>query len=104
MNTTIVCVLSQLALEIQYFNFIFYLFRIRQLHHANTKNTKLQKTGPPYNENSVSSHHSQAQAHNLEPRFTKNLKSDRNRKPISGAKMRFTKIHKLMITSVFERK
>ena len=26
------------------------------------------------------------------PRFTKNLKSDRNRKPISGAKMRFTKI------------
>ena len=26
------------------------------------------------------------------PRFTKNLKSDRNRKYISGAKMRFTKI------------
>ena len=26
------------------------------------------------------------------PSFTKNLKSDRNRKPISGAKMRFTKI------------
>ena len=26
------------------------------------------------------------------PRFTKNLKSDRNRKLISGAKMRFTKI------------
>ena len=38
------------------------------------------------------------------PRFTKNLKSDRNRKPISGAKMRFTKSHKVMITSVFERK
>ena len=38
------------------------------------------------------------------PRFTKNLKSDRNRKPISGAKMRFTKSHKLMITSIFERK
>ena len=26
------------------------------------------------------------------PRFTKNLKSDRNRKHISGAKMRFTRI------------
>ena len=26
------------------------------------------------------------------PRFTKNLKSDRNLKPISGAKMRFSKI------------
>ena len=35
---------------------------------------------------------------------TKNLKSDRNRKPISGAKVRFTKSHNLMITSVFERK
>ena len=34
----------------------------------------------------------------------RNLKSDRNRKPISGAKMRFTKNHNLMITSVFERK
>ena len=38
------------------------------------------------------------------PRFTKNLKGDRNRKPISEAKMRFTKYHCLMITSVFERK
>ena len=36
------------------------------------------------------------------PRFTTNLKSDRNRKHISGAKMRFTKTHNLMITSVFE--
>ena len=39
------------------------------------------------------------------PRFTKkNLKGDRNRTPISEAKMRFTKYHNLMITSVFERK
>ena len=30
--------------------------------------------------------------HGPGPRFTKNLKSDRNRKHISGAKMRFTKI------------
>ena len=42
--------------------------------------------------------------HDAGPRFTKNLKSDRNRKPISGAKVRFTKSHNLMITSVFERK
>ena len=38
-----------------------------------------------------------------EPRFTKNLKSDRIRKPIAGAKMRFAKNHNLTITSVFER-
>ena len=38
------------------------------------------------------------------PLFTKNLKSDRNRKPIPGAKMCFTKNHNLMITSVLERK
>ena len=36
------------------------------------------------------------------PRFTKNLKSDRNRKYISGAQMLFTKNHNLMIMSVFE--
>ena len=30
------------------------------------------------------------------------FKSDRNRKHISGAKMRFTKNYNLMITSVFE--
>ena len=36
------------------------------------------------------------------PRFTKNLKSDRIRKPIAGTKMRFTKNHNLTITSVFE--
>ena len=35
------------------------------------------------------------------PRFTKNLKSDRNRKPISGAKMRFTKNLNLIITTIF---
>ena len=35
------------------------------------------------------------------PRFTKNLKSDRNRKPISGAKMRFTKNLNLIITTKF---
>ena len=38
-----------------------------------------------------------------EPRFTKNLKSDLNRKPIPGAKMCFTKNHNLTITSVFQR-
>ena len=37
------------------------------------------------------------------PRFTKNLKSDRNRKHISEAKMCFTK-YNFMTTSVFERK
>ena len=36
------------------------------------------------------------------PRFTKILKSDRNRKHISGAKMRFTKII-IMVARVFER-
>ena len=38
------------------------------------------------------------------PRFTKNLKSDRNRKPISEAKMRSTKYNNFLTTSVFERK
>ena len=37
------------------------------------------------------------------PRFTKVLKSDRNRKHISVAKTRSTKIHNVMVTSVFER-
>ena len=39
----------------------------------------------------------------LGPVSQKNLKSDRNRKLISGAKMYFTKNHNLMITSVLER-
>ena len=37
------------------------------------------------------------------PHFTRSLKSYRNSKPISEAKMRFTKYHN-MIASVFERK
>ena len=37
------------------------------------------------------------------PRFTKNLKSDRNRTYISGVKCASQKNHNLIITSVFER-